>query len=250
MSVQSVERAVALLIACAPGGRSLTDLATEADLAVSTAARLLATLCELAVVSREDDGGYGPGPVLQGLAIGMDRTGSLRAITDPSLVDLVGVTGETCGMSIALGDEVRYIAEVSGSNLIQVREFTNYQLPLHVVSSGLVILAHWPAMLVDRYLQQPLAEFTVKSVVDPNMIRRRLDQIRQDGFCWTREEFAEGISSVAAPVLDASGEPVAAIHCHGPTFRFDAAPDVEIQEAVVAAAAEVSAVLGVSVAAA
>ncbi len=249
MSVQSVERAVALLIASAPGGRSLTELATEVDLPVSTAARLLGTLCELGVVSREPDGGYGPGAVLQGLAIGMDRTASLRALTDASLVDLVGVTGETCGMSIAVGDEVRYIAEVSGSNLIQVREFTNYQLPLHIVSSGLVILAHWPAALVERYLEQPLEEFTAKSVIDPALIRTRLDRIRSDGFCWTREEFAEGISSVAAPVLDFSGTPVAAIHCHGPTFRFDATSDVRIQEAVAAAANGISAVLGTGAAA-
>lgn len=244
MSVQSVERAVALLVASAPGDRTLTELAAEVDLPVSTASRLLSTLCELDVVAREPDGRYGPGPTLQGLAIGMDRTANLRALIDPTLVDLVAATEETCGLSIAIGHEVRYLSEVSGSNLIQVREFTNYQLPLHIVSSGLAIMAHWPSSLIDRYLALTLEEFTTASITVPTAIRDRLEQTRHDGFCWTREEFAEGISSVAAPVLDSTGSPVAAIHCHGPSFRFDAGRELHIQTAVASAAAAVSAVVG------
>ena len=250
MSVQSVERAISLLVASAPGGRSLTDLAAQVGLPVSTAARLLATLSELGVVTREINGTYGPGPVLQGLALGLDRTESLRTLTDATLVDLVEATGETCGTSIAVGHDVRYVAEVSGSNLIQIREFTNHQLPLHIVSSGLVILAHWPEVLVDQYLDRPLEEFTSRSVTEPDDVRKRLENIRIEGFCWTRDEFAEGISSVAAPVLDSTGSPVAAIHCHGPTFRFDGTSDAAIQEAVVDAANAISASLGAPKAAA
>nr|MBA3288480.1 hypothetical protein [Acidimicrobiia bacterium] len=35
-------------------------------------------------------------------------------------------------------------------------------------------------------------------------------------------EFLAGISSVAAPVLGTGGEAVAAIHVHGPAYRFPA----------------------------
>ena len=95
---------------------------------------------------------------------------------------------------------------MSGSNLIQVREFTNYQLPLHIVSSGLAIMAHWTTALIDRYLALTLEELTAASITDPTAIRDRLEQTHDVGFYWTREEFAEGISSVAAPVLDSTWE--------------------------------------------
>jgi DNA-binding IclR family transcriptional regulator len=37
-----------------------------------------------------------------------------------------------------------------------------------------------------------------------------------------REEFAEGINSVAAPVLADGHRALGAIHVHGPTYRFPA----------------------------
>ena len=52
------------------------------------------------------------------------------------------------------------------------------------------------------------------------MIRKRLEEIRDTGHCWIHEEFAEGISSVAAPVFDQARRALGAIHVHGPTYRF------------------------------
>ena len=37
---------------------------------------------------------------------------------------------------------------------------------------------------------------------------------------WTTGEFDDGITSVAAPVVGPSGAVVAAMHCHGPSYRF------------------------------
>ena len=37
---------------------------------------------------------------------------------------------------------------------------------------------------------------------------------------WTAEELHDGLTSVAAPVRGPSGAVVAALHCHGPSFRF------------------------------
>ena len=47
-----------------------------------------------------------------------------------------------------------------------------------------------------------------------------LEEIRDAGFAWTAEELHEGLTSVAAPVRGPSGAVVAALHCHGPSFRF------------------------------
>jgi DNA-binding IclR family transcriptional regulator len=46
--------------------------------------------------------------------------------------------------------------------------------------------------------------------------------VRRDGFAWVRDEFADEISSVAAPVRDAAGAVAAAVHVHGPSYRFPA----------------------------
>jgi DNA-binding IclR family transcriptional regulator len=44
--------------------------------------------------------------------------------------------------------------------------------------------------------------------------------VRHRGYAWVRDEFAEGITSVAAPLIRSGGPVVAAIHIHGPTYRF------------------------------
>src|SRR5258706_493712 len=62
------------------------------------------------------------------------------------------------------------------------------------------------------------------------------------GPAWVHDEFAEGLSSVAAPIADALGNVNAAVHVHGPSYRFPA-PGAEehVAEAVMAAAARISA---------
>jgi DNA-binding IclR family transcriptional regulator len=107
---------------------------------------------------------------------------------------------------------------------------------MHAVPSGLVFLAEWPATAVDGYVARDLARLTPSTVVDPEQLRSRLEDVRRSGYAWGLEEFAEGINSVATPVRDARGNAVAAIHVHGPAYRFPAQGDTErITTAVVAA---------------
>ena len=96
-------------------------------------------------------------------------------------------------------------------------------MPLHAVSSGQVFLAYRTPAGLERYLARPLERFTDRTLVEPEAVRERVREIRRDGYAWVREEFDEGINSVAAPVADASGEVVAAVHLHGPSYRFPVA---------------------------
>ena len=52
---------------------------------------------------------------------------------------------------------------------------------------------------------------------------------------------SEGLNSVAAPVVNAGGTVVAAVHAHGPSYRFPApGASAAVAAAVVAAAQRVS----------
>ena len=64
-------------------------------------------------------------------------------------------------------------------------------------------------------------------MTQPAKVRRRLANVRRRGYVWTRGEFDDGINSVAAPVMDANGATIAAIHCHGPSYRFPGAVDTD-----------------------
>ncbi len=241
-SVQSIRRAFDVLGALAGGPLGVTEVADRAGLPKSTAARLLATLArEGAVEQIPGDTGYRLGPRLATLAAGLTPVRSLAALAHLALTELAETAGEAAGLAVPDGDLVHYIEQVDTPNPVSVRDWTGNRVPLHAVSSGQVLLAFRPPAAVDRYLERPLERFTPRTLVDEAALRERLRVIRHDGYSWVCEEFDEGINSVAAPISDASGEVIAAVHLHGPSYQFPAAgTDAAVAERVVAAAARIS----------
>jgi DNA-binding IclR family transcriptional regulator len=119
------------------------------------------------------------------------------------------------------------VDQTEAEHPVQVRDWTGELIPMHVVPSGLVIMAHWPELQTERYLSRRLARMTQNTVTDPRLIRKRLAEVRKRGYVWAFEEFVEGINSVAAPVLEKGGHITAALHVHGPAYRFPGDHDQE-----------------------
>lgn len=245
MAVQSVERAFLLLRTLAQGPLGVTDLAERVNLPKSTVARLLAALeAEGAVEQVEAGGAYRIGDGLIDIAGVVPAGRNLITAARPHLLELTDAMGEAAGLSIVDDGRAHYLDQTQISSDIQIRDWTGEYTPLHVVAAGLVMLAHLPADQQDEFLAQPLEVCTQWTVVDPDAIRDRLVQIRSLGYAWVYEEFVEDLNSVAAPVLDADGQPLAALHVHGPAYRF---PDPDLAHdhglAVVAAANRLAAQL-------
>lgn len=239
--VQSIERAFAVLGVLMDGPLGVTEVAARVGLPKSTAARLLASLeREGAVEQVPGETRYRLGPRMAALAAGLRDRRGLVAIAHPALVALAGEIGEAAGLSVADGVMVHYIDQVDSPNPVQVRDWTGTRIPLHAVSSGQVFLAQLPAPVLARYLAEPLEAFTPRTLIDASALIERLREIRRVGHAWVRDEYAAGISSVAAPIADARAEIVAAVHVHGPSYRFPTAGDEErIAAAVRTAAARI-----------
>ena len=124
-----------------------------------------------------------------------------------------------------------------------VRDWTGARAPLHAVSTGQVLLAFRTPAAIERYLAQPTLErFTPRTLADADAVRDRLRDIRRRGYAWAIEEFDDGIASVAAPIADASGEVIAAVHLHGPSYRFPpAGREAKLAQLVVTGAARIAA---------
>ena len=241
--VQAVERAFAVLSALGDGPIGVTEVAQRAGLPKSTAARMLTSLVgEGAVEQVPGDARYRLGARIVSLAAGVVPIRSLVALARPVLVDLASQVGEAAGLAVLDVHVVHYIDQVDTAHQVLVRDWTGTRLPIHAVSSGQVFLAHMPPSAVDRFLADPLERFTPRTLVDPAVLRLRLRRIQLDGYAWVGDEFAEGINSVAAPITDAGGDVSAALHVHGPSYRFPP-PNAEAAIAlrVLAAAARISA---------
>jgi DNA-binding IclR family transcriptional regulator len=242
--VQSLERAFAILDEVSRRPAGVTDIAERVRLPKSTVARLLATLAGVEAVERFDGVRWRIGPGVSALTAAASPERTLIAVARPVLTDLVADLGEDAGLGLPDGNEILYVDQIESDNPVQVRDWTGTRAPLHAVPSGIVLLAEWPDDARDAYLAGDLAALTRRTVTDPARLRKRLLEVRRAGFAWGLEEFAEGIDSVAAPVRDARGNAIAAVHVHGPAYRFPRVGDeTAIASAVVDAAARVSRLL-------
>jgi len=242
--VQSLERAFAILDEVAQRPAGVTAIAERVRLPKSTVARLLATLEEVDAVERFDGAQWRIGPGVSALSSAVTPERSLITIARTYLAGLVSDLGEDAGLGLPDGNEILYVDQVESDNPVQVRDWTGTRAPMHAVPSGLVLLAEWPEAALAAYVRGGLAALTPRTVTDPPELRRRLAEVRQQGHAWGLQEFAEGIDSVAAPVRDGRGKVIAAIHVHGPAYRFPPERDKNaVAEKVVAAATAVSAQL-------
>ncbi|OGO57444.1 MAG: hypothetical protein A2V84_06800, partial [Chloroflexi bacterium RBG_16_70_13] len=202
-----------MLGALVGGPLGVTDVAGRTGLPKSTAARLLASLeGEGAVEQVPGETRYRLGPRIAALGSGLRDRRGLVAIAHPTLLALAGELGEAAGLSVPDGRTVHYVDQVDSPNPVQVRDWTGSRIPMHAVSSGQVFLAHFGAPALARYLAEPLERFTPNTRTDAGALLERLRDVRREGHAWVREEFAIGITSVAAAVAGADGEVVAAVH--------------------------------------
>jgi DNA-binding IclR family transcriptional regulator len=218
-AVQSVERAFVILRCLAGGPAGVSAIAERVGLPKSTVSRLLSTLQALGAVEQSGND-YRIGHGMIDLAAAALPGRNLISVARPHLAELVETLGEAAGLAVLDVNDVVYLDQVNVDNPVQLRDWTGERLRPHMVSSGLVLLAHLSEAERERYLAGPLEAGTPKTTTDPSALRRRLAEVADQGTAWTIDEFVTGISSVAAPVTGAGGQVVAAVHAHGPSYRF------------------------------
>lgn len=220
-TVQSVDRAFAVLQCLASGAAGVSEIAQRTELPKSTVSRLLGTLVDLGAVEQSEVlGVYGLGELIIELSASASPGRNLVSLARPQLVELVEQIDEAAGLGVLDGDKVYYLDQVDGNHEVQVRDWSGESVDAHVVSSGLVLLAYASDEVRAEFLSRPLEAWTDHSITDPALVARRLDEIRRAGFAWVYEEMSEGLNSVAAPIFNPAGMVIGAAHAHGPSYRF------------------------------
>ena len=90
-------------------------------------------------------------------------------------------------------------------------------LPLNCGGAPKLLLAYQSPAEINRVLARPLTQLTPKSVMDPRVLRRQIDKIRERGWEFAVDDVAVGLSALAVPVLDGDGTIVCALSMGGLT---------------------------------
>jgi len=190
---------------------TLTEISQRAGIPLSTTHRMVAEWTEWGGLTRLEDGRYSLGLRLWEVGVQTPTARNLRTIALPYLEDLYELTREHVHLAILDGGDALYVEKLSGHRAVHVISRVGGRLPLHATGVGLVLLAFAPVDIVDEYLARDLTKFTSSTVTDPDLVRRRLADIRAVGVAYMSEEMTPGSSSIAAPIRDRTGQVVAAV---------------------------------------
>lgn len=244
--LSSVSRALDVLRALGDGPLRVQAVARAVGKEKTQVSRTLRVLAEAGFTERDPETlEYRLGWQLFALAsaAGEDR---LHRRAPAVLRDLVRQLGEAAYLTVLAGAEaVTVLTERPGRGL-QANEWIGRTSPLTCTSCGRALLIGVPdaeldALLADYPDPLPGSSRAPRTVPE---LRDRLRAERSAGYVVAAEESEPGLVAVAAPVIDFRGAVVAAVNVSAPVFRLPPDAVEPVLEAVLNAAAELSAGLG------
>ncbi len=236
--VPAATRALRVLrfLASQPDPVPLERIITEVGLPRSTAYHLVNTMIDEGfVVHLPEERRYGLGVATFEVGSGYSRQAPLARIARRRLAALVDEVGHTAHLAILHGRDVLYVVEERAPGRAPLVTDVGVRLPAHLTASGRAILAHLPGNQV-RALYPSSEDFVDRTGVGPtrpSQLRSLLSDVRRRGHAAENGEITAGLASVASPVLDHNGHPVA-----GVAVTFEQSPDAEPATAAVDAIVE------------
>lgn len=246
--VRALERALAILDAfsLAEPALSLTDLAARVNLAKSTATRLLAVLEERGYLERSPDTErYQIGVRAFELGSIYIQTTSIEAEAQPVLRQLARECQQTANLGILNGLAVVHIAVVPPDRPIRFYTTVGQRESAHCTGLGKALLAALDTeRLAELVAEYGLPRRTARTITTLEELRAAVARVREQGFALDNEESFDGLKCVAASIRDDKNRTVAAVSISGPAGEFNSETLPQYSEAVLRAAAAISARLG------
>jgi DNA-binding IclR family transcriptional regulator len=224
-------------------GRSLSNLAEDLALPLSSTHDLMQALVEIEAVRLAGPRMYALGPRAVSIGLLIADSIDLRTVARPHLRELAADVEENVYLAVRTGDEVVYADRYEGSQLLSVIMKLGGGRPLHASAVGKLLAAFNPE-LESKVLTSPRLEaFTAFTLIDREALRAEYAAVRGRGYSVTSSESVEGITGLATPIIDSAGSAVAAVHIAAPRGRLAERLSMVVA-AMSAAGAAISAQLG------
>ncbi|MFZ5651767.1 MAG: IclR family transcriptional regulator [Bacillota bacterium] len=247
-SVQSLERAFALLEAFAPNNseQGISDLSRRVNLPRPTVSRLVATLESLGYLRQNKvTKKYSLGPKLLYLGTVVQAGFNLMDVAAPVLHKLRDELKETVYIDVIDGDERVCIASLPGLHAVRTVVDPGQRSPLYAGADSRMLLSSLSDDQIEAYLKRVrMKPFAPHTVTDPEKLLELVKEIRAKGYSFSVGEFHSGSACISAPVRDSSGNITAALSVSFPEMKVRQPYIDSYRLAVTGAALEMSRQMG------
>lgn len=200
-------------------GARIQEIAEGTGLTPSTIHRHLNTLRSHGYVIKEDDEYTLSFRFVELGEFVSDRKPAF-ALARETVEELAESTEERAQYFVEEHGQAVYVCFDTGKHGVKTDAYVGRRVPLHATGGGKAILANLPEARVREILEQHgLPALTEHTVTDESKLFAELEEIRERGYSFNKQEYSLGSRAVGAPVIDNTGELLGAISVTGPTLR-------------------------------
>jgi DNA-binding IclR family transcriptional regulator len=200
-------------------GAGVTELSNHLEIPKSTVHSHLNTLEEHGYVTNSGDE-YRLGLKLLNLGGYAREQRELYQTAKPEIEELGERTGEWANLLVEEHGRGIYLHVTKGDRAVELDVYPGKQVYLHSTALGKAILSHMSDEEVRRVIDlHGLPGVSDQTVTDETALFERLDEVRDRGYAYDREERLQGLRCVAAPVIFDNDHVVGAVSVSGPTGR-------------------------------
>lgn len=246
--VRALERALRILdsFSLEQPELSLSELAVNADLAPSTALRLLSILADHGYVEKSPETDrYRLGVAMFERGSIYIQTTTIERIVQRPLTALARESNQTASLAVLDHGEIIHIVVIPAGRAIRYYTSVGQREMAHCTGLGKALLSGLDDAELDEIVRlRGLPGRTDRTITNISALRAHLAQVREQGYAIDNEESIVGLRCVAAPVVDDRGRYVAAVSASGPAAEFSEETMPVLIRAVRATASAVSDQMG------
>ncbi|WP_232467760.1 IclR family transcriptional regulator [Bordetella genomosp. 9] len=227
LMIQSLEKGLAVLESFRDHATlSLQEIAQENGITMGSAQRVAHTLEQTGYL-RKDPRSKRYSVTVK--AVGLGYSYLYRQPLFQHAHAVMHQVNQECGEIVNLSvpdaeDNMVFVMRVAPARHIPVYMPAGTRIPCFASASGRALWTHLPPAELERKLRSVARrKHTPHTTTDAEALRALIEQARRDRYAYADEEFYPGDVNVAATVLDAQGEPVAAVNISVPKPRWSLA---------------------------
>lgn len=190
---------------------TIADAARFTATSRAAARRCLLTLCDLGYV--QTDGKWfwlGHGPLR--LAYGYVSSTRLPRLIQPILDGLCERNHHSASLAVLFDNAAVIAARATALRTMRVGLVVGSKLPLHCSAAGRALLSALPVPQAEAMLRQlERTAYTASTVTAFADLQAVLATCRTEGYALCDEEIEPGVRSIAVPLQDGQGQPLAAL---------------------------------------
>lgn len=198
--IQSINRAMQIIHLLSDPKKekwSITEIAEQTELPISTVYRLIQSLMQHHLVMQiPDTKQYKLGYIWMEIGLKMFESLDIRVVARPIMEQLAADVEETVYLNLPNGNESIIIDRIDSPRNVKIIDVIGERIPMHIGGANKTILANMPSRQMNEILEQLLSNEQARNIFVKNLLK-----IKRQGYAVSYGEKTKGTIGVGAPIF-------------------------------------------------